>query len=481
MKQKIPSATPTRKLGAALLASALIWPAIADACDVGIVSFSYSASGRPIIWKNRDDSNSYDQGATYYSATMPKIGGHVCLEEVFVGQKTCSGGANEAGFAIANASVYADTNFEELINQDATLIKEALQQCDTVACFEQKMENWQFSHGKAAVLNSNFAVMDAYGNAALYEVHAPLASSPQKAQFIKHDAVINRFANHTNYNSFIDNPGMERKERATYLIGTLINNGQMGPTQMMQRVAKDICGQITDQPTTRFPTNKCISRAQTTAGMVIEGVTPGQDPRLTTIWLNLGEPSVGIFAPVFPAAHSVPDTMKMDLFGFSKLNKAIVNNEFHVYDNNGAINDLLPSPWMDTTVNLDKLQPIRDKANVIEAQAWQDTAAFLGPMRGNAALITPEKLQAFQLVTNHFIYQNYKASSSKGYNVFSLWYIITHPWEFLRRIRMAGIDFWINRNDMGQDTLNAVQVNIAYLRRQLPLELQALKVFLAFD
>ena len=54
--------------------------------------------------------------------------------------------------------------------------------------------------------------------------------------------------------------------------------------------------------------------------------------------------------------------------------------------------------------------------------------------------------------------------------------------EFLRRIRMAGIDFWINRNDMGQDALNAVQVNVAYLRRQLPLlELQALKVFLAFD
>ena len=46
---------------------------------------------------------------------------------------------------------------------------------------------------------------------------------------------------------------------------------------------------------------------------------------------------------------------------------------------------------------------------------------------------------------------------------------------------MAGIDFWINRNEMGQDALNAVQVNVAYLRRQLPLELQALKVFLAFD
>ena len=62
----------------------------------------------------------------------------------------------------------------------------------------------------------------------------------------------------------------------------------------------------------------------------------------------------------------------------------------------------------------DKLQPIRDKANAIEAQAWQDTAAFPGQCAGNAALITPEKLQAFQLVTNHFVYQNYKASSSKG-------------------------------------------------------------------
>ncbi len=481
MTQQHSSARPTRKLTALALAGAVAWPMLADACDVGVVSFGYSASGRPILWKNRDDSNSYDQGAAFYAATLPKVGGHVCFEEVFLGQKTCSGGANEAGFAIANASVYADTNLEELINQDANLIKESLQQCDTVACFEEKMVNWQFSHGKSAVLNSNFAVMDAYGNAAVYEVHAPLVNAAQKAQFIKHDAVIDRFANHTNFNSFVSNPGVERRDRAESIMSVLVNNGQMGPTQMMQKVAKDVCGNASNQPTTRFPTNKCISRAQTTAGMVIEGVAPGQDPRLTTVWLNLGEPSIGVFAPVFPVAHAVPGTMKMDLLGFSRLNKAIVNNEFSLYDNNGGINDLLPNPWMDTTINLDKLQPIRDKANAIETQAWQDTAAFLGPMRANPSLITTEKLLAFQTVANQFVYQSYKASASKGTNVFSLWYIITHPWEFLRRIRMSGIDFWINRGEMGRDTLTAVQVNVAYLRKQLPLELQALKMFLSFD
>ena len=153
MKQKSLSTMPARRLGAGLLAAAIVWPAIADACDVGVVSFSYSASGRPIIWKNRDDSNSYDQGRRITPPACRKSAGMSAWKRSSLVRKPAPAAPTKRGFAIANASVYADTNFEELINQDASLIKEALQQCDTVACFEQKMENWQFSHGKAAVLN----------------------------------------------------------------------------------------------------------------------------------------------------------------------------------------------------------------------------------------------------------------------------------------------------------------------------------------
>ncbi|MBI1843039.1 MAG: hypothetical protein HYR89_00265, partial [Actinobacteria bacterium] len=128
------SRTAKITIGAVILIGVLVAGPVAEACDVAVISRKSSNTDRPIIWKNRDDSNSYFQGIRSYPARNADIGAHTCLEEVvyIINKPICGGGANESGFAVLNASVYANTNVEETLNVDVTLMKRALESCALV-------------------------------------------------------------------------------------------------------------------------------------------------------------------------------------------------------------------------------------------------------------------------------------------------------------------------------------------------------------
>ncbi len=454
-------------IGAFVLIGALIAGPIAEACDVAVISQKVSNTGRPIIWKNRDDSNSYFQGIRSYPARNADIGAHTCIEEVvyIINKPICGGGANESGFAVLNASVYSDTNVEETLNVDVSLMKKALENCALVTCFEDLIEHWNDAPNATAVISSNFVAMDAKEGVILLEAHSDIGTRPD---VFRVDARETGTANHTNFNRFVANPGIERKERATALLAELDSEDRLTPDQVMKRVAKDVCGDVTPLDPARVPTNKCISRAQTTAAVVIEGVAPGMDPRLTTMWVNLGEPSVGVFVPTFPAARSVPAKMaSTNMLGYSAFNLAIVDKEFSLYDNNGAVNSILPTPWMDTTINLTKLTALQSLTQPIEDEAVVRTKAFVNGLIAAPAMLEASSLAAFSQNLTEYAFARYVATGLGS-----------------GRIDLKTLARWTlrtlhSRVNIIENIRRGVEINRRYLKSQLPLEAAALSRALA--
>lgn len=466
-----------------LLPAMLVTALPALACDVAIVSGMASADGRPILWKNRDDSNSFFQGLEWYAGQSDAVGGHVCLEEIFLPTRThiCSGGVNEAGFAVLNASVYSDTTVEEFVNQDVALMKRALLECTDVACFEALLANWNDQPNSTDVISSNFVAMDAHGGAIMIEAQSGIG---EPVRYTVHDAntAPSGFANHTNFNRYVDNPGVERRERATTLLTELGQADELTPLNVMQTVTKDVCGDDVDSPPERFPTNLCISRAQTTAGVVIAGVRPGEDPRLTTLWANPGEPSLGVYAPVFPAARAIPQKLALRRGGASPLNLAIVFKEFGAYDNNGGINGLAANPLMDTHINRPAMERVQALATPIERVLAEETQAAVQRLQAEGGLDDPTALAAIAEAGADYAFQRY-AIDPLPFNDYGP--VATAVGASAAAFYFAGRLAYVNARWLARtvaqrqevyDALRiAIEVNARYLPKQLPLERAALR------
>jgi hypothetical protein len=343
-------------------------PSFVLTCDVAVISANTAKNGRPIIWKNRDDPAGFFIGVRKHTAKNPKVGTYVCIEErLYPDALTiCSAGVNEAGFAIANTDAYTGSTPKELLSIDSPLLERALSNCTDVECFENMLIEAHNHPAKFYVTSSNFVVIDAHGGAIHYEAYADLR---QPVDFIKHDANIEHFSNKTNYialHEIYDSTSEARAHRATDLLTYYYNQNELTPKIVMQEISKDVCDNDTSQDLENFNTRYCISRAYTRLGVVIEGVAPGEDPKFATMWVNLGEPSVGVFVPVYPAAKYIPLEVKENLLGSAPFNTVIPDKELEFYSNNGSVNKALEFPGLkDMTMNKRKLLQ------------WQPTPFFI--------------------------------------------------------------------------------------------------------
>ncbi len=462
----------------AALTASMMGSGISHACQVAAISMGYTANGRPMLWKNRDDAFNFLQSLQRYDAVNPRTGAYICLEEYFwvTGNYICSGGVNEAGFAVMNASVYEATAVHEILNVDVDVIREALEDCTSVECFENLLATWNDDRPDSTdVISSNFAVMDAHGNAVLLEANTEKFGG--KVNIIRHDANSKGYVNHTNYNSFIGNPGVERRERATALLNRLGAQRAVTPLNVMQQVTKDVCDDVADQPLERFPTKFCVSRAITTAGIVIEGVAPGQDPRLTTMWANLGEPSVGVYVPVFPAAP-LPARVDSGRMGGSRMNVAIVLKEHKLYDNNGWINGIVPRPLTDTHMRKDLLPKIQNISFPIEEELYMRTENFVNELMLSPGNITAQRLYAFAQESTEYAYQKYLIETLPWYNknpVSATAAVLALGVRMARNSRKWATSVFANREELYQDAKEGVLITARYLKEQLPNEVEAIR------
>lgn len=437
----------------------------AEACDIAVVSAQASSTGRPFIWKNRDDPMRWEQEIKYYEEITPEAGSYLCIIDRTGLVAIPSGGVNQAGLAIANTTVYESNPLHEyLANANTDLMIYALQHCTTVEDFDDLLVTWrEIPSSSGKVISGNFVVIDAHGGAALYEAYTGEGSGAYAApiMFEKFDANTATdndgnpvgFVNRTNSHQWIMLKNDSNREvRGDEILHTLSLEGDLNHVNAMRILSRDInkwdyenhhrlkeTGENlseaerqsieNNQDMIQVNTEYSISRAETNIALVVDGVQSGGDPRLSTFWANMGEPSIGVFTPHFTASEKLTYFVWADnlfwkiiprnLSPACLLNQLFVyNGELSMYDNNGWIVEQI-----DWTVNYSKLRNLQSWTFPLEDIIISRTEEFLADISDDTERLTADNLYEFSHYCARFAYKNY---SNKACDAF-LW-SFEKPW-----------------------------------------------------
>ncbi len=277
------------------------------ACTSAIISGSKTASGRPLLWKHRDT------GCPDNRVELIKAHDN-CYEFVAVFDATdpCDTAAwtgfNEAGFAIMNTASYNLNNDdipESQMDREGVVMKLALEHCATVDDFEQLLLSLPMPLG----VEANFGVIDAQGHGAYFET-----GNYSFKRFNLEDAP-NGVLTRTNY-SYSGRPdegmGYVRETSEKYLLAPHIAAADFTPALFTEEISRTFYHSLLGKDFTHsgdewIVDQDFIPRRLSTASIVIEGVSPGESPALTTMWIALGYPPCAeTFAARLGAAGGVP-------------------------------------------------------------------------------------------------------------------------------------------------------------------------------
>lgn len=350
-----------------LLISHLLCDSV-QACTTAVISGNATADGRPLLWKNRDTS------ARHNEVILLTAGPLRAVAVVNAGtRKSAWMGMNEAGFCIEN-SLSKDLSIKGKKSGPANgrFMKQALETCKTVADFKKLLDETNET-GRRTL--SNFGVIDAQGGAALFETGPNSytmfdANDPETAP---HGYIVrSNFA--TTARDFPANPTPEQlgkiysAERYSQACSRLDLQKSKGITvdYLIRNLTRDLSSQTgSPWPGTvngskqKLPaiikTNNTISRTTTVSAAVFQGVKPGEDPSLATMWTILGDPSFSLAVPCWVAVQDIADPLTDDngaalgeiaitLRAWSKTN-----------DGKGIKTEYLPDIWSDLWTVEDKI------------------------------------------------------------------------------------------------------------------------------
>lgn len=142
--------------------AALFLSADVFACTTVIVSAEASATGRPLLWKQRDTGNPFNT-FVYITATASTFAYTGLFNVNDVRHRSVYAGENEKGFAIVNNNSY-NLSSSRYDPKNGAFMRRALEKCVTVDDFEAMLraEN-------PRIVESNFGVIDSFGGAAYFE------------------------------------------------------------------------------------------------------------------------------------------------------------------------------------------------------------------------------------------------------------------------------------------------------------------------
>lgn len=276
----------------------------ADACTSAIVSGKLTANGRPLMWKNRDTNDLNNR--------VERIKGHDGLLE-FVAlfdardlRDTAAWmGFNEVGFAIMNTASYnlnGNDGVKEM-DREGELMRYALERCKTVDDFEGLLN----SLPKPLGVEANFGVIDAQGNGAYFETgnYKYVKFDLADAQ----DGILVR----TNYSySGVKDKGMGyvREKNEQTLLAPHVAAQDITPAVFTEELSRTFYNSLLGKDYTRsgdtwIVDQDFIPRRISSASVVIEGILPGENPRLTTMWIALGYPPCAEVFPVWVGEDGV--------------------------------------------------------------------------------------------------------------------------------------------------------------------------------
>ena len=282
-----------------------------EECTTVVVSGSRTVDGRPLLWKNRDTSEQ-DNMVLYFSGGIYEVVGVVTAGNT----SSIWMGINSAGFAIEN-SLSLDLEGTST-GENGIFMKNALQNCASVDEFEQLLIN---TNNPGRATKANFGIIDATGAAAIFET-----GNHTYAKFDANDPLSAPlgFIVRTNFAFTGDGTGggQERYNRAVNLFTQKAQTSEISHEYILREVSRDLKNdQINPYPLPYegtqnghalgyIRTNYSINRYTTRSSAVFHGILPGEDPRLSTMWVILGEPACSVSVPIWVHAGATPAEMK---------------------------------------------------------------------------------------------------------------------------------------------------------------------------
>lgn len=292
------------------------------ACTTAVISGRFTKSGRPMLWKIRD-TEEYDNHMRRFESPLGYYVGLVNDSDTLGLQVW--GGHNSHGFAIMNsASFNVNKGYkDDFSDQEGILMKRALAECRSLSDFEKLLDSLPRPMGLAA----HFGVIDAEGGAAFYEVN--------NETWTKFDAneATEGYVLRTNY-SFTgeenEGYGYVRFSCAANLFAPLEPKEltvQMLGSQMSRSMYHGLLGidyrQLAEQgklpsKSGYIDSDDLITRYGTSSMILVEGVAKGQDPELTTSWVQIGNPYLSPLVPVW-TTHEIPAELQRSQEGVTTI------------------------------------------------------------------------------------------------------------------------------------------------------------------
>ena len=294
-------------------------------CTIAIVSGKLTPDGRPLLWKNRD-TDELNNKLMYFSGAKFDFIGLVNSpdkegKEIWVGM-------NSAGFAIMNSvsyNIYLKNDVKDKDkDKEGIVMRLALESCATVDDFERLLNTL----AKPMGVETNFGVIDAFGNGAFFET--------DHWNYKKYDLndAPDGYMLRTNF-SYSGEPdkgqGYERYLMEEQLFKEAFLKNDISVKFILQDAARclkhgltqeDLTKAYTDNPEeVKFvPFMDFISRHSTSASVVIQGANGHDDIGNMIMWTVLGFPPCSISYPVwFNNEKVLPDLLKADSSVFAPL------------------------------------------------------------------------------------------------------------------------------------------------------------------
>jgi hypothetical protein len=280
-------------------------------CTSAIISGKAALNGRPLLWKHRD-SNAYENKLMFFKGFKYDFIADVNVKDTLAHSVWM--GSNSAGFSIMNTASYnVDTTNPNHIprEMDGYLMKRALGECATLADFESLLDSLVGKWG----LSSNFGVIDAHGGAAYYEVGY---NSYKKFDVNDPSVAPDGYLIRTNYSvsgKDLQGQGYIRYKAAEKILREhYLKNKNICVTFLLNEADRNMINSLTgvnvykmnlpqDTADKKFIAFRDFTvRYTSVSSMIIQGVKPGEDPALTTIWTVLGFPLTTLVTPVWVAA-----------------------------------------------------------------------------------------------------------------------------------------------------------------------------------
>lgn len=282
----------------------------AEQCTTALLSPAASATGRPMLWKNRDT----DALSNKVILVPEQPYAYLALVDADdASGRRAYAGLNAAGFAIMNTVAYnlPGAQSADLKDLEGSVMADALRTCRTVADFEAYLKANQ---GPGLGCQTNFGVFDATGRTVLFEVYNRGysildASAPPERYLVN--------SNWSRSGRKGKGAGYLRFERATELLAGL-SMEQRNPRELFRHLARDTGHVLLQTPTLAelktlpaqprwILTKDCINKSYTSCALVLVGKDPQDPASRATFWVLPGEPVTAVALPLWVEAGSVPE------------------------------------------------------------------------------------------------------------------------------------------------------------------------------